>query len=215
MEELNKFKADINNFGILKWKIDEPSLQVDYLDLTLQIVDGHIQTKTYQKPINLYQYITPSSAHPPWMIQGIITSMIKGYYHQNTNLDDFWEVSMKFYRNMKARGWDRKLLEPMFITAYNKAKAQPEHQSNANLEEVKPKERMILHLEYHPNDIPRKLIRRTWDKYCREYLSKPISDGGLGIKETIIAYSRPRNLKDVLQNAKLQQLPGKEVSTYL
>ena len=75
LEELNEFKADINNVGILKWNIDEPSLQVNYLDLALQLVDGYIHTKTYQKPINLYQYITPNSAHPPWVIQGITTSM--------------------------------------------------------------------------------------------------------------------------------------------
>ena len=103
----------------------------------------------------------------------------------------------------------------MFTTAYNKAKAQPEHYSSTILEEVRPKELMILHLEYHPNDIPHNMIRRTWDKCCGKYLSKPMSDGGLGIKKTIIAYSRPRNLRDMLQKAKLQQIPGKEVSTYL
>ena len=33
--------------------IDEPSLQVNYLDLTLQLVYGYIHTKTCQKPINM------------------------------------------------------------------------------------------------------------------------------------------------------------------
>ena len=78
LEKLNELKSDINDFGILKWNIDEPPLQVDYLDLTLQLVDG---------------YIHPNSAHPSLMIQGMVTSMIKGYYHQNTSLDDFWDVS--------------------------------------------------------------------------------------------------------------------------
>ena len=105
--------------------------------------------------------------------------MIKGYYHQDTNLDGFWDESMKFYNNMKARGWDRQFLDTMFTNAYNKANAQPEQYSSTILEEVRPKELLILHLEYHPNDIPRNMIRRTWDKCCGEYLSKPMSDGGL------------------------------------
>ena len=102
--EWSDFKEDVNNCGILRWKISEPSLQADYLDLTIQLADGKVRTKTCQKPINLYQYITPNSAHPPWMIQGMITSTIKCYYHQNSSIDDYWKVSMKFYLNMKARG---------------------------------------------------------------------------------------------------------------
>ena len=73
---------------------------------------------------------------------------------------------------------------------------------------------MILHIEYHPNEIPRKKIRELWNKNCGELLSKTVAEGGLGIEKTIIAYSRPKNLKDVLQSAKLYQHPGKEVSTY-
>ena len=73
---------------------------------------------------------------------------------------------------------------------------------------------MILHIEYHPNEIPRKKIRELWNKNCVELLSKTVAEGGLGIEKTIIAYSRPKNLKDVLQSAKLYQHPGKEVSTF-
>ena len=122
---------------------------------------------------------------------------------------------MKFYMNMKARGWERKVLEPMFIAGHDKVRSQSEHAQPTSDEEISSKERMILHLEYHPDDIPRKLIRRTWNKYCGDFLSQDISDGGLGLKKTIIAYSRPSNLRDMLQKAKLQQIPGKEVSTYL
>ena len=36
-----------------------------------------------------------------------------------------------------------------------------------------------------------------------ELLEKDTNKGGLGIKQVIFAYSRPRNLKDLLQGAKL------------
>ena len=67
------FKADINNFGMLTWDISEPSTTVDFLDLTITVQpNGRLTTKTYQKAMNLYQYIPPHSAHPPGMCKGII-----------------------------------------------------------------------------------------------------------------------------------------------
>ena len=49
--------------------VEEPLLKVDYLDLTIQLENGHFVTQTYQKPINLYQYLTPNLAHPRWTIK--------------------------------------------------------------------------------------------------------------------------------------------------
>ena len=61
--EWSNFKRDMDDFGILTWEVNDPSTTVDYLDVTLKIENGEIISKTYQKPINLYQYITPNSAH--------------------------------------------------------------------------------------------------------------------------------------------------------
>ena len=212
--ELDSFKKDINDFGILKWNVDEPSISVDYLDLTVKIENGMIVTKTYQKPINLYQYITPNSAHPPWMIKGIVTSTLQTYHYQNTHAEDYWDIAMLYYRRLRMRGWDRKTLEPIFVKAHKKIESQQEEAEPAEEVEILNKEHVILHLEYHPNDIPRKRIRDLWDKHCGELLSQSVANGGLGINKMTIAYSRPRNLRDLTQRAKLCQHPGKEVSTF-
>ena len=58
-----KFCADVNNFGILTWEIEEPSTTVDFLDLTLTIDNGRITSRTFQKKMNLYLYLPPASAH--------------------------------------------------------------------------------------------------------------------------------------------------------
>ena len=63
-DEWNKFKEDIDGYGILRWNVEELLLMVDYLDLTIQLENGHFVTQTYQKQINLYQYLTPNLAHP-------------------------------------------------------------------------------------------------------------------------------------------------------
>ena len=71
VEEWEDLKDDINDFGISKWKFEDPSLGVDFLDLTLTIEDSNIVSKPYQKPLSLYQNICPNLAHPPWMLKGM------------------------------------------------------------------------------------------------------------------------------------------------
>ena len=76
----------MNDYGILNWKVGGASTSAHYLDLTVSIENGVLVTKTYQKPTNLHQYITPNLAHPPWMMEGIVLSMLTTYYFQNTYL---------------------------------------------------------------------------------------------------------------------------------
>jgi len=63
-ESWEQFKIDTNNFGILTWEFEEPSNSIDFLDLTISIEGNRITTKTYQKALNMYQYIPPTSEHP-------------------------------------------------------------------------------------------------------------------------------------------------------
>ncbi len=83
------FKHSLNNFGILRWDISKLTYSLGYLDIELTIMDGRIITKTFQKEMNLYQYLPPHSAHPPLMLCGMIYSLMKSYYHQNTLHSDY------------------------------------------------------------------------------------------------------------------------------
>jgi hypothetical protein len=66
----------MNGFGNLRWNIETPSTSSTSLDLTITINEGKIHTTTYQKPLNLYLYIPPLSAHPHSCIKGLITGEI-------------------------------------------------------------------------------------------------------------------------------------------
>ena len=95
-------KTLCNNFLILTWNINKSSPFVDYLDFTIQIAIGRIVTK-YQKPMNLHQYTTSSSAHPPWMTSGIISTMIRTYFYQNINCDHYWKIITEFINTLKQK----------------------------------------------------------------------------------------------------------------
>lgn len=89
-ERYLEFQEGVNNFGILKWEADELSTSVNFLDLTISIDESYkINTKTYQKAMNLYQYIPPSSAHPKNIMKGIVYSLLRQYKLQNTLKSDY------------------------------------------------------------------------------------------------------------------------------
>jgi hypothetical protein len=59
------FKNTLNNWGSLKWTIENPSLKTTFLDLNLSIQNSRIVTTTFQKRSQPHLYIPPTSAQPP------------------------------------------------------------------------------------------------------------------------------------------------------
>ncbi len=76
---------------------------MNFLDLTLTIKNKHITATTYQKPLNLYLYIPPLSAHPSSCFKGLITGEIYRYWLQNTNKADFINITTNFILHLLQR----------------------------------------------------------------------------------------------------------------
>jgi hypothetical protein len=70
--------------------------------------------------------------------------------------------------------------------------------------------RLFIHIESHPEDIPPKRIKELYQLHCGEALRAE-----LRIERPTIAYSRPKNLGDLITKAKLHQAPGQTSSTIL
>ena len=203
-KEFKNFKNDLT-FGQLKWTCIKPTLTVDFLDLTLAIENRHISTKTYQEELNLYLYIPPRSAHPPGMIKGVIASLLNRYKWQNTHQEDFINIVKLLFQRLLARGWSATFLKQEILkyTSQNKENTPTSRTLHAN-------NTAFLHIQYHPYDIPRKTIRSLYEKTCGDTFRREI-----GIEHCVVAYSRPKNLRDLLTPTTLHQAPGKETSTYL
>jgi len=99
------FKEEINNWGNLSWKVEDLSQQTVFLDLSIQIKNFRIQTKTFQKDMNLYLYTPPSplSAHPYSCLKGLIAGEMRHYWIQN-NPVDFQQILTKFLDCLSDRG---------------------------------------------------------------------------------------------------------------
>ena len=112
----SKFKADLNKWDKLEWSIEEPSKETHFLDLNISIRESAINFSTYQKPLNLYLYIPPSSAHPTSCLKGLIKGELQRYWLQN-NPKDFEELVTKFIERLHARGHSLANLRHMLLYA--------------------------------------------------------------------------------------------------
>ncbi|EJK54148.1 hypothetical protein THAOC_26289 [Thalassiosira oceanica] len=111
-EAFDRFCEDINDFGILRWEVEERCNQIDFLDLTFWInKEDCIMTKTFRKPQNIYQYIPKQSAHPPGVGRASIFGCMRRYGLQNSLRKDYLEQINLLYTHMKARGWPHLLAE--------------------------------------------------------------------------------------------------------
>ena len=207
----NAFKDDVNNFGVLKWDIEDitPSRSANFLDMTLTIVNGKIVSRTYQKAMNLHLYIPPSSEHPPSCIKGTIYSLVQRYFSQNTRQEDFaYFVGLLYYRLLQ-RGWNRASVRELIQEATAKAETKqlslPSPSDDKSI--IKP---IFLHFQFHKDGISRKEIRKEFEEHlgliCREELKTD---------RMVVAYSRPKNIGDFVSQARLHQAPGKNASTIL
>jgi len=204
---------DYNNFGILKWDITKPSTAVNFLDLTLTIENDRITTKTFQKANNPYLYIPPHSAHPPGMIHGIIFSLLRTYYYQNSKYSDFVQLSNLLFKRHVMQGWDQAVLKDIFASALKKLfkpNQVPHPTATGPATSLDPHKRLFYHMEFHPGDIPRHKIRQIYSKECEATFKAEI-----GIEQFTMAYSRPKTVGNIIAKAKLFETPGREVSKFI
>jgi hypothetical protein len=205
---------DYDNFGILRWDISQPALSVNFLDLTLTLENGTIWTKTYQKENNPYLYIPPHSSHAPGMIHGIIYSIVRTYWLQNTRPKDFWHFTKLLLQRHVNQGWDPAFLRSVFVKTLQKlAKSNlSPNQVDGPSQDTSddPSSRIFFHMKFHPMDIPRRDVRKIYMKKCDSVFKDEI-----GIEQLTIAYSNVKTIGNVVAKAQLYQESGKEVSKYL
>ena len=229
-DEWSTFQKNLNSYSQLEWKTSPLSHTVDFLDLTITITnEGNIETKTFQKKENLFLYIPPHSAHPPGMLQGLVFGLMETYLLQNTQWSNYITYVRLLYQRLLARGHKPDRLKTVFTAA-------AEHLSKKSLDipspsligdMVRKKSKLINdhHLFFHPpfgpQEISRREIQMSYARTCnRPYghslrrIKNDESEMTMRIERLIIAYSRPKNLRDVLNPTKLKETDEINVSKF-
>jgi len=103
----------------LTWQIS--SQEIDFLDLHLFkglrfAKECILDVSTFQKSMNCYLYIPASSYHPLHVKKAFISSELKRYLLRSTQESDFKLVCNQFYIRLRARGYSKEFLRPLFAS---------------------------------------------------------------------------------------------------
>jgi hypothetical protein len=206
------FLRDVNSFGEpgrrLEWEATAAGEYVNFLDFTIILCRGQIETRTFQKEINLYHYHPPASAQPPSILYGLIYGTMHRLYWQNTRSKWFTHFLNLFYPRLQARGHTDADLQSLFAKAAKRVERSeiPEPktaQDNANA----LRDAVFLHAPFHPQNPPRKpsnwlsntttcnrCWNGTWTLLCDSSLSHTAGPQTSRIRCAEIASHRPPTL---------------------
>ena len=103
------------------------SISVDYLDITIYksqltnlMTSCELFTKLYQKSMNKYIYIPPSSFHPKHIYKSFIKGEIRRYCLLNTTEHDYDESKQCFRNRLMSRGYEPAFLNPLFNIRFDR-----------------------------------------------------------------------------------------------
>ncbi|XP_074805210.1 uncharacterized protein LOC141985201 [Natator depressus] len=102
-EALEEFHHDFNNFHpTINLILDQSTQAIHFLDTTVLISDGHINTTLYQKPTDRYTYLHASSFHPGHTTRSIVYSQALRYncicsspLDRDKHLQDLYQAFLK------------------------------------------------------------------------------------------------------------------------
>ena len=92
------------------------------MDMTVTLgKDGRFTTKIYAKPLALYLYLPPNSAHPPGVLTGLVFGEVLRIMRLCSSQHDAAEEVGKFYRRVLDRGHRISTITPLFEKAVENA----------------------------------------------------------------------------------------------
>ena len=154
--EWSDFNSTLDEFGSLTWDVSNLATNAIFLDLNIRIdpETRRIATKTYQKPMNLFLYIPPTSAHTPGVLKSTILGNLRRFWCQNTNRQDYVQVAKQFADRLVARGHDPTNIRNLSMEA---AAVIDSEMSNGThhkcVHPSAPRNTIFFHAEYHPRGI--------------------------------------------------------------
>ncbi len=235
-----QFQTEYGSFGKLIWDFSDRTHRINFLDLMITLKNGSATTTIYEKPMNLYQYIPPNSAHSPNVIRAFIFGLVLRIFRLTSRPADRQIEIDKLIGRCLARGYTPSFLKPVLEKSIARAIARMKHKpapepdpndymahflarSNQPPEDD-IKSTVFLHTTYHHHGPKSRDIQHAF----RSTFLKPSKDdpffhelkNGLrvntgapvNIRRLLIAQHKVPNIKNLLFPRKLKQQEGREAS---
>ncbi len=120
-QSITTFTSKINSFHPnIKFTIKTSNTSIDFLDITIykgQRFASHqlLDTKTFQKPSNLYHYLHFKSNHPKSTFKSIITGECIRYARSNSNKQNYLLQVNLFRQRLLNRGYPYKFINKQIM----------------------------------------------------------------------------------------------------
>ena len=89
-------------------------------NLKINPTTRRIKTASYFKPMNLFLYIPPKSAHPPGCLHGMIYGQLHRFWLQNSSQHDCICATHHFFHKLLSRGHNQFFLTKLFLDSAKK-----------------------------------------------------------------------------------------------
>jgi peptide-methionine (R)-S-oxide reductase len=107
----------MNSFGKLTWDFTPIKKEVAFMDLTLRVTPQGIQSRLFEKPLNLYLYIPPHLAHAPGFLKGLVFGMTERIFRLTSHWQDKQSTLKNLFLRLCNRGYTSSILCPLFEIA--------------------------------------------------------------------------------------------------
>ena len=169
---------------------------VSFLDTTVKIVDGQIVTDLYVKPTDTHQYLATNSCHPRHCKEAIPYSQALRMRRICSSDEAFNKRTTDLKEHLTPRSYEETTVQQQI----ERAKHLRQEDALRPPAEKATNKRTPLVVSYHPN-LPH-LTALTKEKL-------PILHASNHLKQAIpelpiVAYRRPKNLRDLLVSAELK-----------
>ena len=217
-----QFQADMNRFGKLQWTFTPFARSTSFLDFTIFFDDtNRLQTKLYEKEMNLYLYLPPHSSHPPGIFKAFIKGMIFRILRLTTRFEDQQASLQQLFYRLIRRGYDSSWLRSFILNEIPaiqlRLAAAPVIKSlfEQYAETAAYTPRLFLHLTYHPQGPCRRRLQRLFRCIILHPadnnvpFAKLTNNKGkeLEYNQLVVAYSCPANLHTLLFPRRFRSTP--------
>ena len=172
----------------------------------------------YEKPLNLYQYISPNSAHSPSVLRGFIIGLVLRIFRLTTHHEDCKDAIQLLFDRLCGCGFTPDLLLPLFSTAFKKV-SQPA----LPREQVDMDETLFFHTVFNPFGPSSAVLQHAFRTTILNPPNEPrLTDirnqndqrygAKLRTRRLVVAHHRAPNIKNLLFPRKLREDLGRPPS---
>ena len=196
-DTLSTFMEDLNSFHqSIQFTAEWSSHSITFLDTHVFLTDGVLSVDLYTKPTDTHQYLSASSCHPRHCKSAIPYSQALRIRRICSSEENFVRHANELQSHLIHRGYNRSFVHQQIVRAGAicriDALAPRSKRTKSN--------RVPLVTTFHPN-LPN-LRRITKSFFPLLHTSSRLKQA---IPETpIVAYRRPKNLRDLLVSAQLK-----------